>query len=217
MFTGIVEEIGTLRCRREQGRSCTLDLAASAACAGTRVGDSIAVHGVCLTATAVRADGFSADVSQETLRRTTAGQWRVGSRLHLERALALGGRVGGHLVQGHVDSTAAVTRYDQAASGAELWIRVPDDLLPYVIHKGSIALDGVSLTVAELRDPLVMIALVPHTLDRTMLGSVRPGARLNIEVDVIGKYVQRQLALGTFARVGSGPATVDEMTIADML
>jgi riboflavin synthase len=190
MFTGLVQETGRLA-SLEGGRlrvEAELDLAE---------GDSVAVNGVCLTATAVDDGGFSADVMEETLRRTTLGALGPGDRVNLELPLRASDRLGGHIVQGHVDGTATVEseRYDDFSRVVRL--SAPPELLRYVIEKGSVALDGVSLTVSELDDEGFAVSLIPETLERTTLGSLEQGARLNLEVDVVAKYVERLTAVRT--------------------
>jgi riboflavin synthase len=190
MFTGIVEEraeIASVDGARLVVR-CGLGARAS-------VGDSIAVNGVCLTVVEQGNATLSFDVSSETFARTALGARSTGDPVNLERPATLSSRLGGHLVQGHVDGVAPVTAVrPEGAGGARLSVRLSRDLLPYVVEKGSIALDGVSLTVAAIAGDLVEIALIPHTLRATTFGSVRPGDSLNVEVDVIAKYVARAVA-----------------------
>jgi riboflavin synthase len=189
MFTGIIEEVGTV------------------AHAGSRMriechhilrdmfeGASIAVSGVCLTAVNIRSDGFWCDLSPETLERTNLGDLRDGSLVNLERAAAIGDRVSGHIVQGHVDGKAEVLALD-ALEGGNWWlkVRIPGDLERYVIHKGSITLDGVSLTLASIEGADIGVAIIPHTYEHTVMRCYGPGTRINVEVDVIGKYVEKLL------------------------
>lgn len=192
MFTGIIETLGTVT-HVEAGDGWSRLTVQGPVVDGTVIGDSIAVNGVCLTATAVGDDGFTADVMAETLRRTTLGTVRAGDPVNLERAATATTRLGGHLVQGHVDGVGRIT--GRAPSGAfdEVTVAVPADLLPYVVEKGSIAIDGVSLTVAAVDNDEVTIGLIPETLARTTLGGRSVGDSLNIEVDVIAKYVERLL------------------------
>lgn len=156
-----------------------------------RVGASVAVDGVCLTATVVHPDGFEADVVAETLARTTLGDLRPGDVVNLERALPASGRFDGHFVQGHVDATGEVVAIQPEGDGSRMVLRVPPGVLRYVVEKGSLAVSGVSLTVAAVRDDLVEVALVPHTLANTNLGRRRPGDRVNLEADILAKYVER--------------------------
>jgi riboflavin synthase len=187
MFTGIVETVGTaaeLSGTRILVQSDLRDLV---------VGESIAVNGVCLTVTDPEAGAFTADLSEETLRRTSLGSLAPGSPVNLERAMAASGRFGGHIVQGHVDGVGAVTGIQRLAGSVEMWFSLPPELERYLVVKGSVTLEGVSLTVAALEAGRFSVALIPHTLQSTTLGSARPGDPVNIEVDVLAKYVERLL------------------------
>lgn len=190
MFTGIVEELGTVLDRREERLVVRCPLAASDAA----VGDSIAIGGVCLTVVGLDGDELSFDISEETFERTGLGSLTRGASVNVERPATLASRLGGHLVQGHVDGVAEVTAVrSDGAGGVRLSVRLPADLLRFVVEKGSIAVDGVSLTVAALDRDIVDIALIPHTLHATTLGAVREGGRVNVEVDVVAKYVARNV------------------------
>jgi riboflavin synthase len=189
VFTGIVEEMGTIvaagarmhvQCRRVMQDTCE--------------GSSIAVNGVCLTATNANSDGFWCDLSPETLARTNLGDLREGARVNLERPAAVGDRLSGHIVQGHVDGTAEFLSLGSLPDG-NWWlnVRIPKELDRYVIHKGSISLDGISLTVAALENDVVGVAIIPYTYDNTVISDYRSGIRINVEVDLIGKYVQKFL------------------------
>ena len=194
MFTGIVEEIGTVR-RVVSGQSDgSLDVQAKLVLEGTKLGDSIAVNGVCLTVTSLRDDGFSADVMPETLRRSNLGELRGGDRVDLERAMAAGGRFGGHIVSGHIDGVGTIT--GQRREGIATWVTIaaPPEILRYIVEKGSIAIDGVSLTVAAVTDRDFSVSLIPHTGSQTILLRKKPGDRVNLENDIIGKYVERLLS-----------------------
>jgi riboflavin synthase len=187
MFTGIIEEVGSLAAAGHRMRiQCRLVLE------GIQEGASIAVNGVCLTAVDILPGGFWCDLSPETLSRTNLGALRDGSLVNLERAAKVGDRLSGHIVQGHVDGKAEFLALDPLADG-NWWLRVriPADLDRYVIHKGSITLDGVSLTVASLDRDVVEVAIIPHTYDHTVMRSYRPGTAINLEVDLIGKYVEK--------------------------
>ena len=192
MFTGIIETLGTVTAVDDGGSVSRLSIRGDVV-DGTAIGDSIAVNGVCLTATSIEDGGFTADVMTETLRRSTLGELSVGDQVNLERAATATTRLGGHLVQGHVDGVARLT--DRAPTGSfdEVTLALPDDLLPYVVEKGSIAVDGISLTVAAVRGDEITIGLIPETLQRTTLGRRQVGDTVNIEVDVIAKYVERLL------------------------
>ena len=194
MFTGIVEELGELLARAERPDSARFTISGPLACSDARPGDSIAVNGVCLTVVDVVGGVFTADVIGETLRRSSLGPARVGDRLNLERAAKLGDRLGGHLVQGHVDGTGTVlsrTPPQEAAPWELVRIAMPAGLARYVVEKGSITVDGVSLTVIEVTSDDFAVGLIPTTQQLTTLGLRRPGELVNLEVDVIGKYVER--------------------------
>ena len=204
MFTGIIEAIGTVReCRRKPGGAWA-HIGAAPLAEGLRVGDSIAVDGACLTVTALKGDGFTCDLSAETLDRTTLGTLRAGSRVNLERPLCLGDRLGGHLVSGHVDAVGEVAGRTSQGDG-EFWrFRFPQDLAPLLVMKGSIAVDGISLTIAELSRDTFGVALIPHTLHHTTLGGKRAGDPVNLEADLLGKHVARLLALPAGFHPGGG-------------
>lgn len=190
MFTGIVEDLGRLVARRE-GR---LVVRSPTAAADASVGDSVSINGVCLTVVAQDGDELSFDLSDETVERTSLGSLLPGGPVNVERPVTLATRLGGHLVQGHVDGVGHVTAVRPGGvDGARLSVRLPGDLLRYVVEKGSITLDGVSLTVAAIGGDVIDIALIPHTLRVTTLGSVREDDPLNVEVDVVAKYVARNL------------------------
>ena len=193
MFTGIVEEIGTVQSLDEREGSVSLYVAARTVCEDLRLGDSVAVNGVCLTVTAHDAAGFAVGLAPETLRRTDLGDLRPGARVNLERAVAAGGRMGGHYVQGHVDGTGEIVSV--RPEGDSLWMtfRAPADVLPYLVVKGFVAIDGISLTITERREDTFSVALVAYTQSVVTLASKRPGDRVNLEVDVIAKYVESLL------------------------
>lgn len=187
MFTGIVEEIGIVR----ETSLNRLAIEAHKVLEGTKVGDSIAVNGVCLTVTSLSGQGFSVDVMPETLRRSNLGGLHYGDQVNLERALAAGGRLGGHLVLGHVDDTGEVVTISAEEAAHIVRISPPVELMPYMVDKGFIAVDGVSLTIAGLDDFSFTVSLVAYTLKRTTLGNRRPGDVVNLEADIIAKYVER--------------------------
>ena len=191
MFTGIIEEIGKVKALRRGARSFTLEIEASRVLEGTQVGDSIATNGVCLTVTRMDGSGFAADVMPETVERTALKRLQPGSRVNLERALTLNSRLGGHLVAGHVDATGriAARREDDTA----LWLEIEAEpaLLRYVVEKGSIAVDGVSLTVARVDGRSFAVSLIPHTQGVTTLHERRVGERVNLESDMLAKYVEK--------------------------
>jgi riboflavin synthase len=192
VFTGIVEEQGTIA-----APGARMYVKCSKVLEDTREGSSIAVNGACLTATNIDTAGFWCDLSPETLARTNLGALREGSRVNLERPAAVGDRLSGHIVQGHVDGTAEFLSLDSLPDG-NWWlkVRVPHELDRYMIHKGSITLDGVSLTIASLEDNVTGVAIIPYTYENTIIGNYRSGARINVEVDLVGKYVEKLLKSG---------------------
>jgi len=191
MFTGLIEEVGRIRRLAVTGAGGELWVEARAVLEDLRVGASIAVNGVCLTVTEVERDGFRAQLSAETLRRTTFGQLRPGRLVNLERALRLGDRLGGHIVQGHVDG---IGRFLERRPEGESWIfrfAFPSDLGRYLVPKGSVAVDGISLTIAGLHEAWFEVAIIPHTFRMTNLRELAPGDGVNLEADILAKYVER--------------------------
>ncbi len=192
MFTGIVEEVGEVSAIDERGQARALRVEAPLTASDLEVGGSVAVNGACLTAVEVGATGFRAEAIQETLKRTNLGGLRVGARVNLERPLRLGGRLEGHWVQGHIDTTGQLLARQADESGSlRLKIGLPAELARYLVPKGSVAIDGTSLTVGEVESNAFAIYLIPHTLTATTLGERRVGEALNIELDVLAKYVER--------------------------
>lgn len=196
MFTGIVEELGTLTARTDGQDSSVIEVHAPTVAADLRHGDSVAVDGVCLTVTGHTPDGFRADVMAETLSRSTLGRLRDGDPVNLERAMRADARFGGHIVQGHVDATTTVLSREPGDRWEVVTFALPASLRRYVVIKGSVALDGVSLTVSRRTDDTFSVSLIPTTLELTTLGSRRPGEEVNVEVDVLAKYVEAMLADG---------------------
>lgn len=193
MFTGIVEELGTIRKIATAKDGARLEVSAKTVLSDAKSGDSIAVNGVCLTVVDYAADWFAADVSAETLRRTSLKQARTGSQVNLERAMAATSRFGGHIVQGHVDGTGEFLEAKAAGNGWAVRIGFPPELARYIVEKGSITVDGISLTVAALGADWFEIAVIPHTWNVTNLSSLARGATVNLEVDIIAKYVERMV------------------------
>jgi riboflavin synthase len=194
MFTGIVEEIGRLVSAERRGGLLVARVAARRVMESLAPGGSIAVDGCCLTAVEVDGQGFTCELTAETLARSAfAGRLRAGARVNLERPMRADGRFDGHIVQGHVDGVGTVRALRREGEAAELEVALPPELERYVVEKGSIAVDGVSLTVAAVAAGLFRVALIPYTLEHTNLGEVRAGGAVNLEVDVIGKYVERLL------------------------
>lgn len=196
MFTGIVEELGEVTAVENLGDASRFRLRGPLVTEDARHGDSIAVNGVCLTVVECGDGEFTADVMAETLKRSGLGALAVGSRVNLERPMALGGRLGGHLVQGHVDGTGTITGREPSEHWEIVKVSLPPDLARYVVEKGSITVDGVSLTVVEAGDDYFTISLIPTTLDLTTLGIKQAGDPVNLEVDVLAKYVERLLGAG---------------------
>lgn len=193
MFTGIVEEMGTVKAIRKGPHSAVVEIQAQVVLEDLHIGDSIAVNGVCLTATAFSPAGFTADVMHETLNRSSLGSLTVGSHVNLERAMAANGRFGGHIVSGHIDGTGTITALRKDDNAVWYTISASQELLRYIVEKGSIAIDGISLTVAEVGESWFSISAIPHTVAVTTLGEKRPGDTVNLENDVIGKYVEKLL------------------------
>lgn len=191
MFTGIIEEIGEVRRVVSGSTSGEIAVRARTVLEGTRPGDSIAVNGVCLTVTKLLDDGFTADVMPETLRCTNLGGLSAGSKVNLERAMAANSRFGGHIVAGHIDGTGTLRSSRREENAVWLTIAAPPEILQIIVPKGSITIDGVSLTVAELTRETFSVSIIPHTGAQTILLTKRTGDRVNLENDVIGKYVRR--------------------------
>ena len=209
MFTGLVEEIGTVRRVVSGQPDGSLEIQAKLVLEGTRIGDSIAVNGVGLTVTSLRDGGFTADVMPETLRRSNLGALRSGDPVDLERAMAADGRFGGHIVSGHIDGTGTITT--QRREGIATWvtIAVPPEILRYIVEKGSIAIDGVSLTVATVTERDFSVSLIPHTGSQTILLQKKPGDRVNLENDIVGKYVARLRASAAPEQAPESRITMD--------
>jgi riboflavin synthase len=205
MFTGIIEETGTVAALISQGVGARLQVRAEKVLADVPIGGSIAVNGVCLTAVEVAGGSFSADLSPETLERSNLGDLRPGARVNLERPLSPTSRLSGHFVQGHVDGAGEFLSLEELGDG-NWWLRIraPRALLKYFVYKGSIAIDGISLTIASLEDDIIAVAIIPHTYQETSLANLRPGGRVNLECDVIAKHVERlfqSLDLGSESRL----------------
>jgi riboflavin synthase len=193
MFTGIIETLGRIEAVDEVGGDRRMRIAAPGYLAGAGTGDSIAVNGVCLTAVTLDADYFVADLSAETLQATTAARWRQGDAINLERALTAGKALGGHLVVGHVDGVGTLLDRHGDARSTRMRFAAPAGLARYVARKGSICIDGVSLTVNEVSGATFGVNIIPHTLEHTTLGRLAAGAMVNLEVDLIARYLERLL------------------------
>ena len=208
MFTGIVEEVGILKSIRRGASSAVLEIAARTVLEDIHLGDSIAVNGVCLTATSFTGSSFTADVMHETLDRSSLAALRPGSRVNLERAMAANGRFGGHIVAGHIDGVGTIRA--AVPEGNAVWITIdaPPQILRYIVEKGSIAIDGISLTVAYVDESVFKVSVIPHTAAETTLLSKKAGDIVNLENDIVGKYIEKLMrpvsAYGADAAAGRG-------------
>lgn len=214
MFTGIIEEMGTVKHVMPGAVSAVLSIQADKVLQGTQIGDSIAVNGVCLTVTSMQGGCFTADVMAETLRRSSLGSLHGGSRVNLERAMAADGRFGGHMVAGHIDDTGTILSMEREDNA--VWVRIgaPNHVMRYIIEKGSVAIDGISLTVAKVREHDFSVSVIPHTGAETTLLLRHPGDLVNLENDLVGKYVEKLLGLSapeTGHAGGSGGLTMDKL------
>ena len=194
MFTGIVEEIGVIKRLSVQGSSGQIAIGAKKVLEGTRIGDSIAVNGICLTVTSLQKDGFTADIMAETVRRSSLSQSGNGDYVNLERAMAADGRFGGHIVSGHIDGTGRILSYRREENAVWVEIETPPEILRLIVEKGSICIDGISLTVALVGSTSFQVSIIPHTGGETTLLKRKVGDLVNLENDVVGKYVERLLA-----------------------
>ena len=195
MFTGIIEEIGTVKKISLSGKSGSLEIGAKKILEGTKIGDSIAVNGVCLTVTGMASSSFTADVMAETLRRSSLGSLSVGSGVNLERAMSADGRFGGHIVSGHIDGTGTISKMQKEENAVWVHVKTSAEILNLIVEKGSIAIDGISLTVASVSDSGFAVSVIPHTASETTLLSKKTGDLVNLENDIIGKYVQKLLGV----------------------
>ena len=205
MFTGIIEEVGTIRELRFQAEGAAITVAAKTILPGIAIGDSVAVNGVCLTVVRSLPDAFVCDISEETLRRSTFRKAGIGARVNLERALAAGGRLGGHIMQGHVDDVGQMVSRTPSGNGFEISFSFPPALERYLVFKGSIAVNGISLTIATLEKERFSVAVIPHTFSVTNLGELAPGDPVNLETDILGKYFERYFQLGLAGNPENSP------------
>ena len=209
MFTGIVEEVGEITGLRQSATSTVLGVRAKTVLGGTKLGDSIAVNGVCLTVVRLTGDGFEGDVMPETMRRTNLGALKPKSRVNLERAMAADGRFGGHIVAGHVDGTGTIT--DLSPEGNAVWVTVSaaPEILRYIVEKGSITIDGISLTVAYVDNTCFKVSIIPHTGQETTLLTRKPGYIVNLECDIVGKYIEKLMKPAEIPQQQTSGLTVD--------
>lgn len=191
MFTGIIEEIGVVESIQKQGISASIQISCQKVLQGTRTGDSIAVNGICLTVTKIDKNGFWADVMTETMRRSSLSKIRAKDPVNLERAVAAGGRFGGHMVSGHIDGIGCITKIRPEENAVWYTIEAKPQLLRYIVEKGSIAIDGISLTVTGVSEKEFQVSVIPHTRQETILTTRKIGSIVNLECDIIGKYVER--------------------------
>ena len=196
MFTGIVEELGQVKALSLRGNSGTLTVKAKKVLEGTKIGDSIAVNGVCLTVTNMKNNEFSADVMAETVRRSSLGALRDGSYVNLERAMAADGRFGGHIVSGHIDGTGVIRSMIQEENAVWVSIKTSQRILDLIVEKGSVCIDGISLTVAKVDDEGFQVSVIPHAGEETILLKKASGDLVNLENDIIGKYVEKLMGIG---------------------
>jgi len=194
MFTGIIEELGWVERMDRRGEGAHLRVRCKKVLEGSREGSSIAVNGVCLTAVDLKPESFDADLAPETMRRSNLGALRQGSRVNLERPLSMSDRLSGHIVQGHVDGVGELLKLEELGEG-NWWmeVRVPAELDRYLVYKGSIAIDGISLTIAEVRGHIIAVTIIPHTYENTTLGTRKPPESLNLECDMLAKHVEKLL------------------------
>ena len=197
MFTGIIEETGKVEAVAKGSNSAVITIAADKVLEDTKIGDSIAVNGVCLTVTSMSGRKFNADVMAETLRRSSLGSLKHGSKVNLERAMAANGRFGGHIVSGHIDGVGVISSFEKEDNAVWVEIETPAKILRYIVEKGSITIDGISLTVAKLTDSSFAVSVIPHTGEETTLLNRNPGDIVNLENDIVGKYVERLMNFKT--------------------
>jgi len=193
VFTGIIEELGTVQVLKRGSNSSQISIQASKVLEDVKLGDSIAINGVCLTVTSFDREHFTADMMAETLAKTNLKELGNGQKVNLERAARLGDRMGGHLVQGHVDAVGTIVEQEIIDIAKVLKIKAPQEMLDYIVAKGSIAIDGISLTVVSLLDDSFTVSIIPHTAGMTTLGFKKPGDTVNLEADIIGRYVEKLL------------------------
>ncbi len=215
MFTGIIEEIGIVKSIKKDNKSAEIHISAKKIMDDIHLGDSIAVNGVCLTARNIMKDGFVADVMAETLRSSSLGELRTGSRVNLERAMQMNGRFGGHIVSGHIDGTGVITEKKPEANA--IWVSVKTDpsILKFIIEKGSIAIDGISLTVHYVDDKIFKVSIIPHTQEETTLTGKNEGDIVNLENDIVGKYINRFISFEDSNKYNTSRKGLDMNTLLE--
>lgn len=216
MFTGIVEEVGTIRSLQMRGNSGSISIVANKVLEGTQIGDSIAVNGICLTVTSLLSDGFTADVMAETVRRSGLDQAKMGDSVNLERAMAADGRFGGHIVSGHIDGTGVIREYRREENAVWVTIATSPEILSLIVEKGSICIDGISLTVATVSEHSFQVSIIPHTAEETTLIRKHTGDVVNLENDVVGKYVQRLLEGASLKTQAKAKSTLTMETLQEL-
>lgn len=217
MFTGIIEGVGVIAAVRAAGQGRRLSIQSDFDLSGSKIGDSLSVNGACLTAVRLTPRSFDVDVSPETLAKTTFGQARVGDRVNLERAMRLSDRIDGHLVSGHIDGTGVLEAREPVGNVLVVTLRVPEALARYLIVKGSVAVDGVSLTINTIESTRFAVSIIPHTAAMTTIGLKNTGALVNIETDMIGKYVERFLTAGREPAAPASGVTMEMLAKAGYL
>ncbi len=217
MFTGIVEELGSVRRLVLQGSSGKITVRARRVLEGTKIGDSIAVNGVCLTVVSLQPDGFTADVMAETCRRSSLGRVKPGDQVNLERAMAADGRFGGHIVSGHIDGTGEICAFKKEENAVWVTVRTKPEIMRLIVEKGSVCIDGISLTVAKVGEQEFQVSIIPHTGAETTLLRKKPGDLVNLENDLVGKYVERLLGLGVSGKKQADGTDFNSRTGADRL
>jgi len=193
MFTGLIEEIGVLKRKLPSGGIIALEITAQTVLPGSKIGDSIAIDGVCLTVVRLNSDSFTVQAVQETVSGTTISGWKIGQRLNLERALAVGSRFGGHIVQGHIDGLGKIKSIVTASNEIRITVEAPPEIMKYIVRKGSIALDGISFTVADAFTNAFAIAIIPHTWEKTSIKYKSEGSPVNLETDILARYIEKFL------------------------
>ena len=209
MFTGIIEEVGTIASIDVRGEERRIQVSALRVPSGLKTGDSVSASGVCLTALEITKDSFHADLAPETWQRTSFSRVKTGALVNLELPMRASGRFDGHIVQGHVDGVGQLQKFEQISGTDNWWLtfQLPSELEKYVVHKGSIAIEGISLTVARLEDRECTIAIIPHTVENTNLKALRPGDPVNLEVDVVAKYVEKMMT----SKAAESTLTVEQL------